>query len=86
MQSMAQQQHVFGRYSQAAQSAQADLCWPVDFNMELPVILPHEIVDKDYGGGKVCYMAARQTRLEQKLARRLDAGAGKQRISYVPCY
>jgi hypothetical protein len=44
---MGQQQHGLERYSQAAQSAQADLCCPVDYDPALLELLPREIVDKD---------------------------------------
>jgi len=38
-------------YSEGAESRQADLCCPVDYDRELLAILPREIIEKDYGCG-----------------------------------
>ncbi len=42
---------VLERYSEGAESRQADLCCPVDYDRELLAILPREIIEKDYGCG-----------------------------------
>lgn len=73
---MGQQQHVLERYSQAAQSAQADLCCPVDYNKELLAILPPEIVEKDYG----CGDPSRYVREGDAV---LDLGSGGGKICYM---
>lgn len=73
---MGQQQHVLERYSQAAQSAQADLCCPVDYNRELLAILPPEIVEKDYG----CGDPSRYVRAGDTV---LDLGSGGGKVCYL---
>jgi hypothetical protein len=37
---------VLERYSAGAESKQADLCCPVDYDQELLTLLPQEIIDK----------------------------------------
>lgn len=48
---MSQQTHVLERYSEGARAYQAELCCPVEYDLELLQILPQEILDKDYGCG-----------------------------------
>ena len=38
---------VLERYSAGAESIQADLCCPVDYDRELLALLPQEIIDKE---------------------------------------
>ena len=48
---MSIEQNVRERYSTAAQTAQAELCCPVDYDTRLLSCCPPEIVEKDYGCG-----------------------------------
>lgn len=73
---MDQQQDVLKRYSQAAQSPQAELCCPVDYNQELLAILPTEIIEKDYG----CGDPSRYVRAGDTV---LDLGSGGGKICYM---
>ena len=73
---MSQQQDVLDRYSQAAQSPQADLCCPVDYNQELLAMLPAEIIEKDYG----CGDPSRYVRAGDAV---LDLGSGGGKICYM---
>ncbi len=73
---MGQQQYVLECYAQAARSAEADLCCPVDYNQELLAILPPEIVEKDYG----CGDPSRYVREGDTV---LDLGSGGGKICYM---
>ncbi|MEQ1636016.1 MAG: methyltransferase domain-containing protein [Methylococcales bacterium] len=67
---------VLERYSQGAESIQADLCCPVDYDRELLALLPQEIIDKDYGCGD-------PSRYVQKGDVVLDLGSGSGKICYM---
>ena len=67
---------VLQRYSQGAESIQADLCCPVDYDRELLALLPQEIIDKDYGCGD-------PSRYVQKGDVVLDLGSGSGKICYM---
>ncbi|MBE0470563.1 MAG: methyltransferase domain-containing protein [Methyloprofundus sp.] len=67
---------VFERYSEGAQTQQADLCCPVDYDRELLAILPQEIIDKDYGCGD-------PSRYVKKGDIVLDLGSGSGKICYM---
>ena len=67
---------VFERYSEGAETQQADLCCPVDYDRELLSILPPEIIEKDYGCGDPSrYVQAGDTVL--------DLGSGSGKICYI---
>lgn len=67
---------VLERYSQGAESRQADLCCPVDYDRTLLKLLPKEIIDKDYG----CGDPSRYVR-EGDIV--LDLGSGSGKICYI---
>ena len=67
---------VLERYSAGAESIQADLCCPVDYDGELLAILPQEIIDKDYGCGD-------PSRYVRKGDVVLDLGSGSGKICYM---
>lgn len=67
---------VLQRYSQGAESIQADLCCPVDYDRELLALLPQEIIDKDYGCGD-------PSRYVQSGDVVLDLGSGSGKICYM---
>ncbi|MHB8345657.1 MAG: methyltransferase domain-containing protein [Acidiferrobacterales bacterium] len=73
---MVQQQHVLERYSHAAQSVEADLCCPVNYDRELLAMLPPEIVEKDYGCGD-------PSRYVRETDAVLDLGSGGGKICYM---
>ncbi len=64
------------RYSQGAQSVQAELCCPVDYDRELLRMLPAEIVERDYG----CGDPSRYVREGDHV---LDLGSGGGKICYM---
>ena len=60
------------RYSQGAQTREAALCCPVDFNPKLLEVLPQEILERDYGcGDPTPFVSAGDVVLD------LGSGAGK---------
>lgn len=67
---------VLERYSEGADSVQADLCCPVDYDRELLELLPKEIIDKDYGCGD-------PSRYVKKGDVVLDLGSGSGKICYM---
>ena len=67
---------VLERYSAGAESRQADLCCPVDYDQELLAILPQEIIEKDYGCGD-------PSRYVKKGDVVLDLGSGSGKICYM---
>lgn len=67
---------VLERYSQGAESRQADLCCPVDYDRTLLDLLPKEIIDKDYG----CGDPSRYVREGDTV---LDLGSGSGKICYM---
>lgn len=70
------QAEVKKRYSEGAESVQAELCCPVDYDTELLKILPQEIIDKDYG----CGDPSRYVREGDVV---LDLGSGGGKICYM---
>jgi tRNA A58 N-methylase Trm61 len=67
---------VLQRYSAGAQSRQADLCCPVDYDKSLLALLPQEIIDKDYG----CGDPSRYVKSGDVV---LDLGSGSGKICYM---
>ncbi|MDD5412177.1 MAG: methyltransferase domain-containing protein [Methylobacter sp.] len=67
---------VLERYSEGAESRQADLCCAVDYDRELLAILPQEIIEKDYGCGD-------PSRYVKKGDVVLDLGSGSGKICYM---
>lgn len=67
---------VLQRYSEGAESIQADLCCPVDYDRQLLALLPQEIIDKDYG----CGDPSRYVREGDVV---LDLGSGSGKICYM---
>ena len=67
---------VLERYSEGADSVQADLCCPVDYDRELLTLLPQEIIDKDYG----CGDPSRYVKPNDIV---LDLGSGSGKICYM---
>lgn len=67
---------VLERYSEGAQTRQAELCCPVDYDRELLEILPQEIIDKDYG----CGDPSQYVREGDVV---LDLGSGSGKICYM---
>lgn len=67
---------VLERYSKGAESQQADLCCPVDYDRSLLALLPQEIIDKDYG----CGDPSRYVKQGDVV---LDLGSGSGKICYM---
>jgi len=67
---------VLERYSEGAKKQQADLCCPVDYNIDLLKILPTEILERDYG----CGDPSRYVRSGDTV---LDLGSGGGKICYI---
>jgi arsenite methyltransferase len=67
---------VLERYSQGAQSRQAELCCPVDYDLTLLAMVPHEIIEKDYGCGD-------PSKYVKKGDTVLDLGSGSGKICYM---
>ena len=67
---------VLERYSAGAESRQADLCCPVDYDRSLLALLPQEIIDKDYG----CGDPSRYVKTGDVV---LDLGSGSGKICYM---
>jgi len=67
---------VLSRYSEGAQSVQAELCCPVDYDRSLLALLPQEIIDKDYG----CGDPSRYVKAGDVV---LDLGSGSGKICYM---
>jgi Methylase involved in ubiquinone/menaquinone biosynthesis len=73
---MSQENSVLKRYSEGAQSVQAELCCPVDYDATLLKQLPQEIIDKDYGCGD-------PSRYVKENDIVLDLGSGSGKICYI---
>ncbi len=67
---------VLERYSAGAQTIQAELCCPVDYDRALLALLPQEIIDKDYGCGD-------PSRYVKQGDIVLDLGSGSGKICYM---
>ena len=60
------------RYAAGAKSAESKLCCPVDYDDELLRVIPHEVIERDYGcGDPTKYLRRGETVLD------LGSGAGK---------
>ncbi len=70
------EQSVRQRYSAAAQTAEAELCCPVDYDPTKLKLLPQEIVEKDYG----CGDPSRYVREGDTV---LDLGSGGGKVCYL---
>ena len=67
---------VLQRYSAAAQSREAALCCPIDYDSRYLSILPAEVIEKDYGCGDPSrYVAPGETVL--------DLGSGTGKICFI---
>ena len=73
---MAVETGVLQRYSQGAQTRQAALCCPVDYDRNLLALLPPEIIEKDYGCGD-------PSRYVKNGDIVLDLGSGSGKICYM---
>lgn len=67
---------VLERYSAGAQTRQADLCCPINYDKGLLALLPQEIIDKDYG----CGDPSRYVKAGDVV---LDLGSGSGKICYM---
>ena len=67
---------VLERYSAGAETIQAELCCPVDYDRSLLALLPQEIIDKDYG----CGDPSRYVKTGDVV---LDLGSGSGKICYM---
>jgi len=68
--------HVEQRYSSAAQSPEAALCCPVDYERRYLEVIPSEVVEKDYGCGDPSrYLNPGETVL--------DLGSGTGKICFI---
>ncbi len=67
---------VLERYSAGAETRQADLCCPVDYDRSLLALLPQEIIEKDYG----CGDPSRYVKSGNVV---LDLGSGSGKICYM---
>ena len=67
---------VLERYSAGAETRQADLCCPVDYDRSLLALLPQEIIEKDYG----CGDPSRYVKAGDVV---LDLGSGSGKICYM---
>lgn len=73
---MSMQGSVLERYSEGAETRQADLCCPVDYDPALLKLLPAEIIEKDYGcGNPSAYVREGDVVL--------DLGSGGGKICYM---
>lgn len=67
---------VLERYSKGAETRQAELCCPVDYDRSLLALLPQEIIEKDYG----CGDPSRYVKAGDVV---LDLGSGSGKICYM---
>ena len=67
-----QERSVYSRYATAAQKVEAALCCPVDYDMDYLDVIPHEIIERDYGcGDPTAYVRRGDTMVD------LGSGGGK---------
>ena len=69
-------QSVLSRYSTAAETREADLCCPVEYDTRYLEVIPQEILDRDYG----CGDPSRHIRQGDTV---LDLGSGGGKICYI---
>ncbi len=70
------QASVMERYSAAAESSEAELCCPVNYDIALLKMIPAEIIDRDYG----CGDPSRYVREGDTV---VDLGSGSGKICYM---
>src|SRR5438874_13786397 len=64
------------RYAAGAQSTEAKLCCPVDYNTEYLKVIPQEVIDRDYG----CGDPSKCLREGETV---LDLGSGTGKICFI---
>src|SRR3954447_10865143 len=64
------------RYAAGAQAQEATLCCPVDYNTEYLKVIPHEVIERDYG----CGDPSRYLREGETV---LDLGSGTGKICFI---
>ncbi|MEW6737234.1 MAG: methyltransferase domain-containing protein [Acidobacteriota bacterium] len=70
------EQSVKDRYSHAAQTAEASLCCPIEYDPRYLAVIPPEILERDYG----CGDPSRYVRAGETV---LDLGSGGGKICYI---
>ncbi|MEP7340393.1 MAG: methyltransferase domain-containing protein [Acidobacteriota bacterium] len=70
------EQAVTGRYSQAAQQREAELCCPVTYDPKYLSVIPDEIIERDYGCGDPSAFVREGDTV-------LDLGSGGGKICYI---
>ena len=70
------EQAVGGRYSQAAQQREAELCCPVNYDPKYLSVIPDEIIERDYGCGDPSAFVREGDTV-------LDLGSGGGKICYI---
>lgn len=76
MNSINAESEVRKRYAAGAQTTEAKLCCPVDYNTEFLKVIPQEVIERDYGcGDPTKYLRAGETVL--------DLGSGTGKICFI---
>src|SRR5215216_2140631 len=70
------EQAVAGRYSQAAQQRESELCCPVSYDPKYLSVIPDEIIERDYGCGDPSAFVREGDTV-------LDLGSGGGKICYI---